>query len=243
MTAIGIIPARYASTRFPGKVLAPLAGQPMVHHVYKAALRCRKLSAVLIATESPKVAAELARLGDRVVLTAADHASGSDRVAEAARPLEADLVLNIQGDEPQLDPAIIDGLVEFMESHPEYPLGTVGSTQIPAGGRENPGLVKVLADGHRALAFYRHLPAELPAGDLLRHIGLYAFRRSFLEEFTARGPSKAEKEHRLEQLRALDMGAAIGILTTHYEGIAIDYPADLQRLAKVWQLASQTGSA
>jgi 3-deoxy-manno-octulosonate cytidylyltransferase (CMP-KDO synthetase) len=235
MTAVGIIPARYASTRFPGKVLAPIHGYPMVHHVYQRALQCRTLDEVLIAADSPTVAETCAALGDRVILTSTDHVSGTDRVAEAVRDLEFDLVVNIQGDEPQLDGAVVDQLVTHMLAQPGLPMGTAGSTVLTQEDEANPHIVKVIGRDGRAIAFYRLLPSPAPEGIILRHIGLYAFRRDFLFQFTAQPPSSWEQEYGLEQLRALEMGASIGMVTTDYVSMAVDTPEDLERLLENWR--------
>lgn len=236
MTAIGIIPARYAATRFPGKVLADIHGFPMVHHVYQAALGSTRLDAVLIATDDTRIATAVARLGDRVILTSQDHACGTDRVAEAFKSSgqAGDFVINIQGDEPQLDPALIDQLVDLMEAHPDIPMGTVASTVLSDEDRANPGVVKVVAEHGLAKGFYREIPSELPSGDLYRHVGLYAYRTDFLPTFTAHGPTPNERQLKLEQLRALDMGVSIGVVTTDYAGIAIDTPEDLQTVLANW---------
>ena len=234
MSAIGIIPARYASTRFPGKALAPLGGYPLVHHVYAAAMQASSLSHLIIATESTRVAAELAKIGDRVVLTSKDHRTGTDRVAEAARQFEADLVLNIQGDEPQLRPQLIDALVEFMEGHPQFRMGTIASTHLSAEDRGDPNVVKVVMSGDSARAFYRAAPEDPPPGQIMRHWGLYAYHRDFLYRFASHPQSEDELEHGLEQLRAFDMGEKIGVLVTEFEGQAVDTREDLLKLAQNW---------
>ncbi|UCH09744.1 MAG: 3-deoxy-manno-octulosonate cytidylyltransferase [Fidelibacterota bacterium] len=234
MTAVGIIPARYASTRFPGKVLAPIHGYPMVHHVYQRALQCRTLDEVLIAADSPDVADTCAALGDRVILTRTDHVSGTDRVAEAVRDMEFDLVVNIQGDEPQLDASVVDQLVTHMQAQSDLPMGTAGSTVLSREDMANPHIVKVIGRDGMATAFYRLLPAPVPEGVILRHIGLYAFRREFLFRFTAQPPSQWEQENRLEQLRALEMGASIGLVKTDYVSMAVDTPEDLERIVENW---------
>lgn len=234
MTAIGIIPARYASTRFPGKVLALIHDYPMVHHVYRRASRCVTLDEVIIATDSPLVAQTCVNLGDRVVLTGSEHESGTDRVAEAARNLEGDLIVNIQGDEPQLDPGVVDRLVNYMQAHPHLPMGTMGSTTFSPDDLANPDLVKVIARDGLAVGFYRSLPSPPPEGDLLRHVGLYAYRRDFLFQFAAQPPCSLEREHRLEQLRALEMGASIGLVVLEYTAVAVDTPEDLERVLATW---------
>jgi len=230
MSVIGIIPARYASTRFPGKVLAPIHGYPMVHQVCRRASRCASLDEVIIATDSPLVAETCVNLGDRVVLTGSQHESGTDRVAEAARNLEAELVVNIQGDEPQLDPSVVDQLVSHMQSHSQLQMGTAGSTSLTPDDIADPNVVKVIGRDGLAAGFYRRLPTPPPEGDLLRHVGLYAYRQDFLLQLAAQPPGSQEREHGLEQLRAMEMGASIGLIAVEYDAIAVDTLQDLQRV-------------
>lgn len=232
---VGIIPARYASTRLPGKVLIPIHGYPMVHHVYQRATECRSLEAVIIATDSPRVATICAQLGDRVMLTGSQHQSGTDRVAEAARSMAADLIVNIQGDEPLLDPHIIDQLVTHMQAHPELPMGTVGSTTLAPEDLTEPNIVKVVGRDELATGFFRTPPLAPVEGYTLRHVGLYAYRRPFLEQFTAQPPTPSEREQGLEQLRALEMGISIGLVTVAYDALAVDTPADLERVMAHWR--------
>jgi len=234
MTAVGIIPARYAATRFPGKVLAPIHGYPMVHHVYQRASQCTSLKEVIIATDSPQVASACALLGDRVMLTGSEHESGTDRVAEAARNYQADLVVNIQADEPKLDPGIVDQLVAHMEGNPELPMGTVGSTALDADDVPNPNVVKVISRDGLAVDFYRQLPSPIPEGELLRHLGLYAYRRDFLYQFADQPPCHNERKFHLEQLRAVDMGISIGLVAVDYVSMAVDTISDLERVAATW---------
>ena len=234
MTTICIIPARYAATRFPGKVLAPIHGYPMVHHVYQRASQCTSLEEVIIATDSPQVARACALLGDRVILTGSEHESGTDRVAEAARNMEADLVVNVQADEPKLDPKVVDQLVAHMESHPDLLMGTVGSTALDTDDVPNPNVVKVISRDGLAADFYRQLPSPPPEGKLLRHIGLYAYRRDFLFQFAAQPPSPREQELHLEQLRAVDMGTSIGLIAVDYAPIGVDTLSDLERVVATW---------
>lgn len=232
---VGIIPARYASTRLPGKVLISIHGYPMVHHVYRRATECRSLEEVIIATDSPRVAMACAQLGDRVMLTGSQHQSGTDRVAEVARSLDADLVVNIQGDEPLLDPHIVDQLVTYMQAHPELPMGTVGSTNLSPEDLAEPNVVKVVGRDGLATGFFRTLPSPPVEGHTLRHVGLYAYRRPFLEQFTAQPPTPSEREQGLEQLRALEMGISIGLVPVAYDAIAVDTPADLEKVMANWQ--------
>lgn len=234
MTVIGIIPARYDSTRFPGKVLVPIHGYPMVHHVYRRSTACKHLDDVIIATDSELVAETCANLGDKVVLTHSGHASGTDRVAEVARGVEADIVVNIQGDEPMLDSVVIDQLVVMMRSDPQLMMGTVGSRAMPSEEYDDPNVVKVIERDGLAVGFYRTLPVTHPEGELLKHVGLYAYRARFLHEFSDHPPTPLEREHHLEQLRALSMGVAVGVLKTDYLSLAVDTPEGLKRVLGAW---------
>ncbi len=235
MTVVGIIPARYASTRFPGKTLAPINKFPMVHHVYSRALQCEELDDVIIATDHPLVARTCALLEDKVYLTQANHKSGTDRIAEVARTIDADIIVNIQGDEPQLDPKIVDDLVKLMKTRPKLNMGTIASTALEEGDLTDANIVKVLVDVGQALEFYRDLPDELPDGVLMRHVGIYAYRKQYLLQFTETPQSGSEKKWRLEQLRALDMGTPIGVVVSDYRGISVDTPADLRKVVASWE--------
>lgn len=234
MTVAGIIPARYASSRFPGKVLTPIHGYPMVHQAYRRATLAASLDELLIATDSKAVAETCRGLGDIVVITSREHKSGTDRIAEAARDLSADLIVNIQGDEPQLNPGTIDRLVEHMHDQPHLLMGTVGSTSITAEDRADANVVKVIARDGLAAAFFRQLPPSPPEGAILRHIGLYAYRADFLQTFTTTPASAGEREFQLEQLRALEMGVAIGVVSLDETARGVDTPEDLERVVAEW---------
>ncbi|MFC1620110.1 3-deoxy-manno-octulosonate cytidylyltransferase [Candidatus Neomarinimicrobiota bacterium] len=234
MTVIGIIPARYDSTRFPGKVLVPIHGYPMVHHVYRRSLACTQLDDLIIATDSELVAETCTNLGDKVVLTGSEHTSGTDRVAEVARNMEVDIFVNIQGDEPLLDPEVIDQLVLLMLSESHLLMGTVGSRALAPDEVANPNIVKVIERDGLAAGFYRTLPIDRPEGEVLKHVGFYAYRARFLQEFSNHPPSPLEREHHLEQLRALSMGAAVGVLKTDYCSLAVDTPEGLKRVMSAW---------
>ncbi|MCK4578362.1 MAG: 3-deoxy-manno-octulosonate cytidylyltransferase [Candidatus Marinimicrobia bacterium] len=230
MTAIGIIPARYGSTRLPGKVIMPIRGYPMIHHVHQQARQCASLSRILVATDSDLVADTASRLGMEVILTSDDHQSGTDRVAEVARQFNDEIIVNIQGDEPQLDPTLVDNLVGLLEEHPDINIGSAGSTALTAAEWSQPNVVKVVVKDQQAVAFYRQLPDVLPEGEILRHVGLYAYRNKFLQTFSATPPSPAELELGLEQLRAMEMGEPIGMITCDYRAVAVDTRADWERL-------------
>ncbi len=234
MTAAGIIPARYQSTRLPGKVLLPLDGYPLLYHVYQRARKCRKLRQVIVATDSAEISAVCARHNMKVVMTREDHSSGTDRVAEVAASLNDDLIINIQADEPLLRPPVVDLLVSHMIDHPELPLGTVGSTILDDNDLHDPEVVKVVVRDGQAAAFYRQPPAERIQGTVLCHVGLYAFRKDFLLEFSARPPGRMEKKHRLEQLRAMEMGAPIGVVAAGFHSVSVDTEKDYRLLTDNW---------
>lgn len=234
MQAVGIIPARFHSTRLPGKVLLPLNGFPMLYHVYQRARQCRELQRVIVATESAEISAVCAQYGMKVVMTSPDHASGTDRVAEVVASIEDELIINIQADEPLLKPPVVDQLVVFMQEHPELLMATAGSTFLNDGDRDDPGVVKVVARDGLAVAFYRELPVEPEQGIVLRHVGLYAYRKDFLLRFASHGPGKLEQKLHLEQLRARELGASIGIVVAGFHSIGVDTEADYQLLQNNW---------
>jgi 3-deoxy-manno-octulosonate cytidylyltransferase (CMP-KDO synthetase) len=237
-----IIPARYDSTRLPGKALADLGGAPMIVRVYEQACRIPDVAQVLVATDDPRIAAAIEQAGGRAVMTRRDHTSGTDRIAEAARVLEADIIVNVQGDLPCLEPAMIVPMVERLRADPELPMATVMTPARDAGECEDPNVVKVVTDrGGNALYFSRQCipsggrPAATPPGTpgeapcVMRHIGLYAYRRSFLATFTALAPTPLERAERLEQLRALEHGYRIGVVCWRGAAVVeVNTPADLE---------------
>ncbi|MFC1480936.1 3-deoxy-manno-octulosonate cytidylyltransferase [Candidatus Neomarinimicrobiota bacterium] len=233
-TVAGVIPARLASTRLKGKVLLPIHGAPMIHHVYTRAQQCKNLDSLIIATDAVEVLEVCRTYGDAVVMTSSEHQSGTDRVAEVASTLNADIVVNIQGDEPELDPDLVDSLVDFMLDHPELPMGTVGSTALNDDDLENSAIVKVVGKGGRAVGFYRQRPSAIEQMKVLRHIGLYAYRSDFLQEFTQLARTGGELEHKLEQLRALESGIHIGLVETDYQAVAVDTADDLEHVIENW---------
>ncbi|TMB00938.1 MAG: 3-deoxy-manno-octulosonate cytidylyltransferase [Deltaproteobacteria bacterium] len=220
-SAIAIIPARFHSTRLPGKALALIGGRPMVCHVAERTRRARGLARVIVATDDQRIAQAIAATGAEAVLTRADHPSGTDRLAEVARTLEAALVVNVQGDLPLLDPAMVEGLVARMAAEPALPMATLVSPLRDEAEWRSPHVVKaVVGAGGRALYFSRspipfdrdgrRAPGE-PFG--WRHIGMYAYRRDVLLRLAALPPSPLERREQLEQLRALDSAGATSACT------------------------------
>ncbi len=229
---IGVIPARLGSTRFPGKILAPLAGKPMVMHVYERAKQATRLDEILIAVDDDQVKTILKRFGANVVMTSADHESGTDRVAEAVAGIEADIVVNIQADEPMLEPAVIDDLIAVFDDK-NVNMATVASRDLPIRAILNQNVVKIFLDQKmQAVDFMREMPDNI-IGGCYRHIGIYAFRKDFLIQYTKLKPSKSEMRHHLEQLRALDNGLPVHAILTDYVACGVDTPEDLDEVAGI----------
>jgi 3-deoxy-manno-octulosonate cytidylyltransferase (CMP-KDO synthetase) len=236
MQIAAVIPARFASTRLAGKPLVDIHGKPMIQHVYECALRARSLSRVIVATDDDRVLRAVERFGGTAVLTRPDHASGTDRVAEAAEKLDAEIVVNIQGDEPLMDPEIIDECVGLLRANPGAEMSTV-IKQIEESSFQDSAVVKVVCDlAGRALYFSRALvPYPRNRTDEFRvfeHVGIYAYRKQFLLRFARLEPTPLERIEGLEQLRALEHGIAIYVAETRCrsELISVDTPADLERV-------------
>lgn len=239
MKILGIIPARYASTRFPGKPLHPIAGKPLVQHVVEQCRKAKSLADVIVATDDERIAA-VARQFCRVELTRADHPSGSDRIAEVAGRCGCDAVVNVQGDEPLMDPAVID-LVAGALAHHE--MSTAATAIREVAEYDNPNVVKVVTgtDG-RALYFSRRtipflrdaaatpLAEQMAEFPFLKHLGIYGYRRDTLLRLVKFPVSPLEHAEKLEQLRALENGITIGVVRVNYESIGVDVPADVARV-------------
>jgi 3-deoxy-manno-octulosonate cytidylyltransferase (CMP-KDO synthetase) len=234
-----VIPARYASTRFPGKALADLGGRPLVTHVVERALRAGA-DRVVVATDDERIAAAVRGTGAEAVLTPSDLPSGTDRIAEALRAAPSpddrpdDIVVNVQGDEPFVEPELIRDVAARLAGDAAADMATA-ATEATAEERGAASAVKVvLARDGSALYFSRApIPADGPGGGAgaptLRHLGLYAYRRAFLERFVSWPPGELERKEGLEQLRALENGARIVVLVRPTASIGVDTPADLER--------------
>ena len=235
MTAVGVIPARYAASRFPGKPLASIAGLPMVRRVWEGASGAKSLRAVIVATDDERIARVCESFGAPVVMTSPDHATGSDRLAEVALGLEDDIVVNIQGDEPLIEGFVVDAAVEALREDPDAPMSTVVHP-ADADSLDDPNRVKVVLDRRGdALYFSRSRvpghrdPALSPS--YWQHVGLYAYRRSFLLEFVALEPTPLERVEQLEQLRALEHGHRIRCAPVRgWSGLSVDVPEDVARV-------------
>jgi len=233
MRAVGIIPARYASTRFPGKPLAEIAGRPMLAWVFEGAKQAKRLRDVLVATDDERIVRACHGFGARAVLTSSAHETGTDRLAEVARELDDDIVVNIQGDEPLIRGDVIDAAVAALEEDPDAPMSTLVHAAEPEA-LDDANRVKVVLDRRgRALYFSRsRIPAQrepgLPAPPYWQHVGLYAYRREFLLEYVSLPATPCERSEALEQLRALEHGYPIRVAVVEgWQSLAVDVPADV----------------
>lgn len=251
---LAIIPARLASTRLPRKVLLDKTGKPLVQHVYEGAKACRAIDKVVVATDAEEVAQAVRGFGGEAVLTSPKCQSGTDRVAEAARKYpKASLVINVQGDEPEMSPVPLTALVKGMLKRKTSLMGTI-ATPWPAGvPLAEPGFVKVVCDlegnalyfSRSAIPFYREHPALPPEGTrddgqprYLKHVGLYAFKPKFLQKYAKMKQTALEKAESLEQLRALENGVKIAVFVSEYRGYEVNTPADYEAF-----VARQAGRA
>ncbi len=240
MKTIGVIPARYGSTRFPAKVLALIAGKPMIQHVWEQVSRCRKLDEALIACDHPQVFEAAKKFGAHVVMTDPNHPSGSDRIAEAVAEKAVDIIVNIQGDEPFIDPSTVDSLADCLIANPQCPMATVIKEIADEGEFQNPNVVKCVVDEQGYALYFSRSPIPFnrnskPVVGVKRykHLGLYAYRKEFLLQYKNWPKSALESSEQLEQLRALEHGVRIKTIVTNYESIAVDTPQDLVK-AEQW---------
>lgn len=244
--ALGVIPARYASTRFPGKPLADLGGRPMVQWVYAAAAAAREIDTALVATDDERIFEAVRAFGGEAIMTAADHATGTDRLVEVARARpEFDLIVNIQGDEPGIEASLIDGVTRMKRERPDLAVTTAARPFAPGEDPGDPNRVKVaLSASGRALYFSRSLipfprnPVDLPA---YLHLGIYAYDRPFLLGFPDLPASALERSESLEQLRVLENDAAIGVFLAEESLPGVDTPADLAAMAALLRERGRIG--
>lgn len=242
-TILAVIPARYASTRFPGKVIATVAGRPLVAHTYARACEAELVSDVVVATDDDRVREALAPFGIPVVMTRADHPSGTDRIAEvAAQRPDAEIIVNVQGDEPLLDPKAIDAAIAPILDEPDIVMSTARRRLHHRHEIEDANIVKVVTDLRgRALYFSRcpipHIRDVIDgeATCYWQHIGMYVYRRDFLAIYAGLLPTPLEKLEKLEQLRVLENGYPIAVVDTDYRSIGVDTPADLDRVRSLFE--------
>jgi 3-deoxy-manno-octulosonate cytidylyltransferase (CMP-KDO synthetase) len=235
MKSVIVIPARWGATRFPGKSLAPIQGRPMLQWVWEAACRSRLTEQVIVATDDDRIADAAATFGAVVVMTKKSHRSGTDRIAEVADKVPAQLYVNVQGDEPLLSRDAVDDLIRAMMENPRTPIGTLAHRIEKEEEWRSPEVVKVVCDRRNEALYFSRSPLPFqrafdPKARLLRHVGIYAFRARALATFVSLKPSALELAESLEQLRALENGLAIQVIETKYRCLGVDTPADLTRV-------------
>jgi 3-deoxy-manno-octulosonate cytidylyltransferase (CMP-KDO synthetase) len=239
-----VIPARYASVRFPGKPLAEIAGKPMIQHVVERVKEAERQPRVVVATEDDRIIEAVKAFGAEAIRTRGDHKTGTDRVAEVATHIQADIYINVQGDEPLIDPGTVDGVIEVMAEDDGIQLATPCAAITRQQDIMDPNVVKAVLDfDGNALYFSR---APIPwvrdtgakvAARHTKHIGLYGYRREALLEFPTLPPGELERVEQLEQLRWLENGFKIRVVESDYDAIAVDVPGDVEKVEK--RLASQ----
>jgi len=241
MIAICVIPARYGSTRFPGKPLAKILNKPMIRWVYEQAQKANKFEKVLVATDDKRIAQVVQAFGGEVCMTPSDLPSGTDRVALAVKNLQADVVVNLQGDEPLVSPHLLDRLVEVFETKPEIEVATPLKKITKIEDLSNPNLVRVVKDNNNfalyftrsIIPFLRDVPEQqnwLNHFSFFKHVGIYAYRKNFLLKLTSLSQGSLEKAEKLEQLRILEHGHKIYTIETDYESVSVDTPQELEHL-------------
>ncbi len=255
MKAMAVIPARFASTRFPGKPLASDTGKYLIQHVYERAQAAQRIERVIIATDDERIVRAVQSFGGEAALTRSDHDTGTERVAEVAAGLDADLILNVQGDEPEINPGHLDALIEQMERDPEASVATLACpfAVLDEADPRDPNAVKVVLDVRsRAIYFSRGLipypqvyettgALHQPAPFLL-HVGVYGYRRAFLAELARLAPTPLERTERLEQLRWIEHGHAIAVRVVDSAAVGVDTPEDYAAFVERWRRAKAAAS-
>ncbi|AGH94941.1 3-deoxy-manno-octulosonate cytidylyltransferase [Pseudobdellovibrio exovorus] len=235
MKIIGVIPARFASTRFPGKPLEKLKGKPILQWVVEGARKSQLLSDLYVATDNQQIAEVAKSIGVNVAMTSPDCATGTDRIFEAIKNIEVDVVINIQGDEPLIDQSYIDPLAQAFLDEPRLDMATLAHG-LAIEDFDNKNAVKVITNIHQEAIYFSRFPIPYSRAEFnqpsvaLKHIGLYGYSRAFLQKFCTAEPALIEKYESLEQLRALYLGARIKVLQVQKPTYGVDTPEDLQKL-------------
>lgn len=253
MTAIAVIPARFGATRMPGKPLARETGKYLIQHVYERAAAARGIDRVIVATDDARILDAVRSFGGEAVMTRSDHPCGTDRIAEVAIGLNCDVVLNVQGDEPEIDPAQLDQLVELLEDDAAADIATLACPFAVLEGADprDPNAVKVVLDAagraiyfSRAMIPYPRIHQETGAtyqpAPYLLHLGVYAYRRTTLLELAGLAPTPLERTEKLEQLRWLEHGRRIAVAVVDSAAVGIDTPDDYKAFVKRWEQSHST---
>lgn len=245
MAVTVVIPARFASTRFPGKPLADLCGKPMIQWVYERSRTSASIDRVLVATDDQRIADAVTGFGGEVIMTRSDHPTGTDRLAEVAASIDSELIVNVQGDEPLIDPAMIEAAVRPLMDDDLIPMGTLKTPLRSAEEYFNPNVVKVVTAQNGFALYFSRAPIphardfcdqlEVRWNELAtaRHVGLYVYRREFLLGYPKLEPTPLEQQECLEQLRALEHGYRIHVADTSLPGHGVDTPEDLEAVKKL----------
>ena len=252
MKITAIIPARYGSARFEGKALADICGKPMIQHVYERTTQSTLISDVIVATDDERIVAAVRKFGGRAEMTSTGHETGTDRLAEIAARIDSDIIVNVQGDEPLIEPGMIDEAVEPLTADPLLVMSTLKSRIKTLHDFLSPNVVKVVTDWEGYALYFSRSPLpnfrdkwndlkdeKFSSGKLLcyKHIGLYVYRRDFLLQFSQMSPTYLELSEKLEQLRVLENGYRIKVIETSHESIGVDTPADLEAVIEKMKLS------
>lgn len=240
MKAAAVIPARYNSTRFPGKPLADIAGKSMIARVYDQTQKAGEVDRVRVATDDERIRKEVEKFGGEAVMTDRAHTSGTDRIAEAAADLEADIIANVQGDEPLIKPDMIDKAIRLVKKNSDVEMSTLAAP-MSEDKIEDRNIVKVVIDLNGNALYFSRAPIPAAPGRekaendfrILQHIGLYVFRKNFLLKFSELSPTPLEKREKLEQLRALEHGYKIKVGIARHHGPGVDRPEDVKSVEKI----------
>ena len=228
MKVVAVIPARYGSTRFPGKPLALVAGKPLLQWVWEGAKQSRRIDKLVVTTDDLRIAKSAQGFGADVVMTRSDHPSGTDRIAEAAQNLKVDWILNLQGDEPLITGEFLDAWIDSLD--PKFGMATVATLLREPSDHDRPEVVKVRWDiSGRAVGFRRTVDPKERKDWQHQHVGLYAYRPDALRKFVILPPSEGEKREKLEQLRALENGIAVQVVPLTFLSVGVDTPGDVTR--------------
>lgn len=247
-SVLAVIPARYQSTRLPGKILADIAGKPMIEHVYRRASSAARVHGVIVATDDERIAAAVRGFGGAAIMTRSDHATGTDRIAEAVTALPCQLVVNVQGDEPLIEPATIDAAIEPVLADASIGMSTLSRPFKDVAEFQNPNVVKVVTTpsgdalyfSRAPIPHWRDNPQAVPAG-AAAHVGLYVYRREALLQLAAAPAAPLELAESLEQLRALALGIRIRVVGTSHVAAGVDTPEDLERVRLALRSSKNSG--
>ena len=240
MKILCVIPARFASTRLPGKPLKDVAGKPMICRVYDRAAQAKTLSGVVVATDDERILRAVEENGGRAMMTAKDHPTGTDRLAEVAAAYpDVDLIINVQGDEPLIEPSLIDELGRAFEEDDDLRMATVMTPIAEESEQKNPNNVKVVTDKNGYALYFSRSLLPYPRNDagtpVYKHIGIYAYRRNFLLSYAKMEPTLLERAESLEQLRALENGYKIKCIKTNARFVGVDTPEDLAKVNEIYR--------